>query len=234
MGYSTMRLRDQPISAVIASASNAEDLLEECGIDYWFGCDQTLAAACSAAHVDVAALEERLLASEPIARSEPERKGVSILIEELNSHLDAAIRPAILRIRTAAAYVSDARTSGVLQIVDQIEAMISVHTTLLRRVMPAITRAAAAVTPTGKRTTPEQRVVRDLALQHSLFAVRVKKLVDLCSTLASDGTSESAALARAARQLSKEIHHHIRVSYQAVMPYLFQAASRKPQIVEPW
>ncbi len=230
----TTRFRDQPISAVIASTSNAEDLLEDCGIDYWFGCDQTLATACSAAHVDVAALEKRLLASAPIASSEPERQGVSVLIEELNSHLDTAIRPAILHIRTAAADVSDARISKVLQIVDQIEAMISVHIALLRRVMPAITSAAAAGTSKGNRATLEQRVVRDLALQHALFAVRVKKVVDLCSMLATDGALEGAALARAARQLSKEIHHHIRISYQAVMPHLFEVASRKAQIVEPW
>ncbi len=225
----TSQLRDRSISAVIANTSNAEDVLEECGIDYWFDCNRTLAAACAAAHIDVAALEERLLPSASVA-TQPADKSISILIDELNSHLRTSIRPAILGVRKAAASVSDARTNDLLTMVGEIEAMISIHFELLRRVMPAVT----SDTTVREHTNPEQRVVRDLALQHALLALRVKKAVDLASQLARKGTAEAIALAGIARQLAKEIHHHIRISYQMVMPYLFAMASRRSHEVEPW
>lgn len=207
----TTQLRDQPVSAVIGSTSNAEEVFEECGIDYWFGGDKTLADACAAAHLDVDALEKRLIVSETGVH--PERERFQTLMDELLSHLDSSIRPAIAAMRSAAAAVSDPRAVSLVVMIEAIDAMTSMHAVLLRvRVMREISAGEDAL---------QQTVVRDLALQHGLLAVRIRKVVALCAEIGSP------PLSAAAQRLAKEIHHHIRISYEAVMPQLFELAKKK-------
>ena len=62
-------LLEEPIAEVIARTSNAEEIFEDFGIDYWFGCDQTLEHACAQLDADpqkVAAL----------LHAKPDRKSV--------------------------------------------------------------------------------------------------------------------------------------------------------------
>jgi hypothetical protein len=211
-------LRDQPLSAIISHAPGAEDVFEECGIDYWFGGDKTLASACAAARIDVDALEKRLAACE-VPPAEPLSEPFLTLLGELLAHFDLAIAPAVLNVRIAASELTDPRAGDVAAMMDAIETMTSAHAVLLRvRVIQEIAAASARI---------EQRVVRDLALQHALLAVRVRKLIALCSELAGDAGVRTAQLLRAAHQLAREIHHHIRISYEAVMPYLAELARRK-------
>lgn len=220
-------LRDQRISAVIACASNAEELLEECGIDYWFDCDRTLGAACAGARVDVAALENRLLASPKPGGPQPEDGCLSDVIGAVTCDLDAAVRPAIVGVRTVAARVSGAGVADYLKIIDDIESMISAHERLVRaHVMPAIAAPPSVAL--------DQHVVRELARQHALLALRVKKAADVCKRLAADGSAESATLDCATRRLAQAIHHHVRISYQNVMPQLFALVSKRPPGCETW
>jgi hypothetical protein len=214
-------LRDQLVSEVIASAPNAEDVLEACGVDYWFGGDQTLGAACAAAGVDVATVEAQILPH--LHEAEGKDDSLPALLAELTSHLDAEVRPAIARVRDAARNVPESRLGPFLAMVDGVDAMVAGHATLVSNcVLPAI--AAGQSAGVSDRPRLDHAVVRELAEQHALLAVRIRKVLDQCAVMDSDGTPQTAALTAAVRTLARAIHHHVRISYGSIMPHLFEDA----------
>lgn len=222
-------LVDEPIAAVIAKTSNAEEVLEECGIDYWFGTDKTLKAACDARKTDVHAIVRRL----EIAERERPPVPLAQLLDEIERHFDAEIRPAAIRVRSIAGEPGG-NMGAVLATLGAIEKILSRHLEIYRGyVLPAL-RARDAWKPgtASSQQTLDQRLVRELAMQHSILAVRARELVEAASAAAA---GDPSGLVAASRKLSREIHHHLRVAYNEVMPELFAfAAMTRPVGCEPW
>jgi iron-sulfur cluster repair protein YtfE (RIC family) len=232
----TMSYVDQPIASVIANTSNGEDVLEDSGIDYWFGCDATLGEACAARHVDPADVVSRL---SPL----PERSGpmksapesLSAILEELNAHLAESILPALQGIKAAAIRVPESGRSEFSSMVNSIEDLISTHEELVRT---RLVRPVEAIEATaGRDAAPpiDRRVLQQLALHHALLAFRIRELTEFVSRVAAEGPAEATALITATRQLRQQLHHHIRIGYNNVMPRLVAlAAATKPRDFEPW
>lgn len=205
----TTQLRFEPISTVLTRASNAEDVLEACGIDYWFDGDRTLSAACAAANVDVGDVEQKLTPCADDGASSVETS-VATLVRELDSHFDATIRPAMARVREALREVPAEARPALTRTVNHLDAVLASHAELLSSyVLPAIA-------PRGEIRS-NYAVVRQLAQQHALLAIRVRNLTDACP-------AGNEAFACAARELAHAIHHHLRISYAGVMPHLFEHA----------
>lgn len=208
----TTQLCDEPISTVIARASNAEDVFEACGIDYWFAGDRTLRAACAAANVDVGDVEKQLVPCADDGGVKPAEAEAATLVRELDAHFDAAIRPAMARVRDALRDVPPASRATLSRTVNHLDAVLASHAELLSSyVLPAIA-------PRGEIRS-NYAVVRQLAQQHALLAIRVRNLTDACP-------AGNEAFTRAARELAHAVHHHLRISYAGVMPHLFEHAVR--------
>ncbi len=227
---------DQPIAAVIANTSNAEDVLEDCGIDYWFGCDATLGAACAARHVDPAIIVSRL--SPLPERSGPMRsapESLSGILEELKAHFADAIRPALQGLKATAICVPESRRPEFSSMVNSIEDLISTHEELVRTRLVRLVEAIEATAGQNPAQPIDRRVLQQLALHHALFAFRIRELTEFVSRVAAEGPAEATALITATRQLRQQLHHHIRIGYNDVMPRLVAlAAATKPRGFEPW
>ena len=216
---------DQPISTVIDQTENAEEVFEELAIDYWFGADRTLRAACEARGLDAAAIEARLRPrATPVAQ-----KTLLAAIEELDHHFDEFIRPSVLALEEASCSVKD-RRGELLKVVTSIDESLSQHVQAVREeLLPSLMKSG------GEVGIADAKILRQVALEHDALTIQLKKLSQVASRLATEGTPEAAAVARSIGDLARHVHHHIRIAYHDLMPPLVaRAAAAKPTGYEPW
>jgi len=207
---------NRPLSDAVAAAANAEDIFEKQGIDYWFGWNQPLRAACADARVDPQDVVFRLVARDELPRDRSNQTLVA-LFSELDQQFDFRLEPAIRRARKAAP------SPDALHLIELIEKMLDSHTMTVRRMLSPV----AAALDLGAQTPVDAQIVRHLALQHSVLAVRARELYEEAAR------GEGTEFAEAARALVREIHQHIKISYNFILPRL-TAATRPVPGVEPW
>ncbi len=213
---------NEPLSDIVAAASNAEDLFEEEGIDYWFGWKQPLRQACEAAHVAPAEIAFRLVARDR-AQRDPSTESLVTLMSALDQHFELKLEPALAAARTAAEKLGKPAGERCLNTIALIERMTRNHVETARRTLSPM----AAAIDVGAAATLDEKVVRHMAMEHSLLAVRAGDLRDLAAH------SPDAEFAAAARALIRELHQHVKISYNFVFPRLI-AATRRPAGYEAW
>lgn len=213
---------NQRVSDVVAAATNAEDLFEEEGIDYWFGWNDSLREACKQARVSPEEIVFRLMARDRAAKDRSKESLVSLL-SELDQHYELRLGPALAAARAAAAKLDAAPRSRCLSTLDTIDRVIQGHEETARQSLSPV----AAALDVGAATSIDEKVLRGLAMEHSILALRATDLRDEAAH------AESAEYASAARQLIREVHEHIKISYNFIMPRLI-AAVHRPAGVEPW
>ncbi len=210
--YATIDVR-QPISDVVAAASNAEDLLEEAGVDYWFGWNQPLRAVCESAHVDPETIAFRLMARDTGVR-DLGREGLVSLFSTVDQHFELRLQPALVRARRAAETLDDlAARSTAAAVLEGIDRVTHGHMESVRQMSPF-----AAALDIGADVTIDSQTVRHLTLDHNTLAMCAQDL----RVLAEQGDGE---FADAARALTREIHQHIKIAYNFILPRLVAATS---------
>lgn len=213
---------NEPLSDIVAAASNAEELFEEEGIDYWFGWTQPLRRACEVAHVAPSDIAFRLLARDRTPRN-PSTESLVGLLSDLDQHYELKLGPALDRARTAAEKLEKPDGEQCIDTIAIIERMTRNHVETARRTLSPV----AAALDVGAAATLDEKILRHMAMEHSLLAMRAGDLRELAAR------SPNAEFAAAARALVRELHQHIKISYNFVFPRL-AAATRRPAGYEAW
>ena len=206
--YATIDV-NQRLSEIVASAANAEDLLEEAGIDYWFGWDRPLKAACESAHVDPGTIAFRLIARDQDRRDDSDTSLVA-LFSRLDQHFEVRLEPALIRASREAEALEDAPRNAAIAILDVITRVLRAHVETMRRSLSPV----AAAVDIGVSARVDGQMLRHLALEHATLAARSDDLRALADRL------DDSAFATAARALIREIHQHNKISYNFVLPRL--------------
>jgi iron-sulfur cluster repair protein YtfE (RIC family) len=205
--YATVDL-DQPIREVVESASNAEDLFEEAGIDYWFGWERSLRSACEAARVDPETIVFRLIARDEKVK-DLSRLSLVSLFSMLDQHFKLRLEPVLLRTRRAAETLDDLGAKQcAAAVIDIIERIVSSHVQTVRRTFSPLVAAIDA----GVSTTIDPQLLRQISLEHATLSARADDL--------RAQALEDSEFALAARELVREIHHHIKIAYNFIHPRL--------------
>jgi hypothetical protein len=211
-----------PLSHVVGVAANAEDLFEEEGIDYWFGWTRPLRAACEVAHVCPEDIAFRLLARDR-GLKDPAKESLVTLLSDLDQHFDLRLEPALVKARNAAAKLEKGARARCSSTIDTIDRVIQTHEATVRCTLGPI----AAALDVGAEVNVDEKIVRHLAMDHSILALRANDL------RADADQSQGTEFEAAARTLIREIHQHIKVSYNFILPRLV-AAGRPAAGHEAW
>jgi len=214
---------NRPLSEVVAAATNAEDLFEEEGIDYWFGWTQPFRTACEAAHVLPEEIAFRLLARDRSAK-DPRQENLVSLLSDLDQQFDLRLEPALNQAHAAVAKLGPVGRARCGSTIDTIERVIRAHVDTARRTLSPV----AAAIDVGADVRIDEKILRHLAMEHSILALRAK---DLREEAARAGVEEFTA---AASHLVREIHQHIKLSFNFILPRLLQASLCRPSGIEPW
>ena len=215
-------IEEQRVCDVLAGFPEAEDVLEQAGVNYWFAGDERLAAACNAAHADPGEIASRLNACQPCAQSDARPVTLAALLRESDDYWRQRLGPAIETAITTASIRQRHSTSRLLH---ELKERLEQHTATSRSLMPA-----ADAIERGEPGVLHQQILRTLRLDHLDLARLARDVRAQADTVAA----EDAALTDALRTVVREIHHHLSVAYNFILPRLVAAAVARPVSCEPW
>jgi iron-sulfur cluster repair protein YtfE (RIC family) len=221
-----METGDKKVCDVIASSPDAEDVLENAGVDYWFGWDRKLGQACEAANVDPDELASRLVSGRPCAHSEPRPAKLAALLKESDAQWIQRIAPSIAA-AVAAARLRKERGDGAARLLNELEIHFEQHMATSESLMPM-----ADSIEHGEAGIVGLVTLRTLRLEHLEFARIASGLRAEAERLGAD--ADVAELVAAMRTVIREIHRHIRVAHNFILPRLVAAATTRPVAFEPW
>jgi len=221
-----MAISEQRICDVVATSPEAEDILEDAGIDYWFGWERMLGAACAAANVDTDVLAGRLSSCRPCAISEPP-SSLAKLLRESEDQWKVTLAPAIRTALISAAALHGGREDVASQRLHALEAALAKHMETSRTLL-----LAAEAIEQGRAGSVDRETIRSLRLEHLDFARIANDLRDEAARLAPDDAA--ANLVAALRVVIRETHRHLKVAYNFILPQVVKAAAPRPLVCEPW
>ncbi|MBV9067962.1 MAG: hypothetical protein JO093_11070 [Acidobacteria bacterium] len=215
------RVAEQRVCDVIAGFPDAEDVLEQAGVDYWFGLDEILGAACEAADADPNDVASRLGACRPCAQGDSPPVSLAALLRESDAQWRERLAPAIAKAGAIAAL----RHPALSRLLQQLKKRLEVHTATSHSLLPA-----AEAIERGEAGVLEQKTLRTLRLEHLELARLARDL----RAYADRSDIDDAALTEALRGVIHEVHHHLMVAYNFILPRLVAAAVARPVACEPW
>jgi len=214
------RVEEQRVCDVIAGFADAEDVLEQAGVDYWFGSDETLGAACEAARADPKEVASRLAGCQLCAHSGSPPASLAALLRESDEQWRGRLAPAIAR----AIAIAEMRRPAISRLVQELKRRIEQHMATSRSLLPA-----AEAIERGEAGVLHPRTLRMLRLEH-LDLARIAR--DLRAYAETSGIDDD--LTDALRNVIHEVHHHLMVAYNFILPRLVTAAAARPVACEPW
>jgi iron-sulfur cluster repair protein YtfE (RIC family) len=214
---------DEPLSTLVEAIPDFESLLEDLGIDYWFGWRTSLRAVCAYDGVDLAKAEEAItraaaLAPAPPAATAPVRS-VSSILSELKQHYTIRIQPALRRLATECETMKRRGHELVRggKHIEWISRDLAAHMEKVDEILVPYVIALEQ----GRTVTSDPRITRDFALAHTDLAFHVRELQD---AVAAATSWREEAFRRAFRDAAREVHHHIRIGYNEVLPRIADLA----------
>jgi iron-sulfur cluster repair protein YtfE (RIC family) len=213
------RVAEQRVGDVIAGFPDAEDVLEQAGVDYWFGLDEMLGAACEAAHADQGEIASRLAACHPGAHNDSTPATLAALLRESNEQWSERLAPAIER----AISIAGTRSQAVSRLLQELKKRLEIHMATSRSLLPA-----AEAIERGEAGVLHPKTLRTLRLEHLDLARIARDLRAYASE------ANGADLTDALRSVIRGVHHHLMVAYNFILPRLVTAAVARPVVCEPW
>lgn len=215
-------IETQRVCDVIAGFPDAEDVLEQAGVDYWFGGDEILGVACKDAHADPAEVVSRIAACCPCARGDSPSATLAALLRESDEQWRQRLAPAIETALTTARIRSHPAASGPLR---ELKKRLEHHMATSHSLLPA-----AEAIGRGEAGVFDPTTLRALRLEHLDLARLVR---DLRAYAEASGAND-ADLADVLRGVIHEVHHHLMMAYNIILPQLVTAAAGRPVAYEPW
>jgi iron-sulfur cluster repair protein YtfE (RIC family) len=223
-----MEIEDKKICDVIAGSPEAEDILENAGVDYWFRWKRMLRPACQAAHVDPDEVAARLVSCPPRPGGESQPATLAALLRDSDQQWRQRIAPAITAVVTAAARLTGGRAAGATRLLGELQRQLEQHMATSRSLLPA-----ADAIERGQAGILDCETLRTFRLEHLEFARIARDLRAEADRLAAD--ADAAELVAAMRTVIREIHRHNKVGYNFILPRLVAAAAARPLAAgEPW
>jgi iron-sulfur cluster repair protein YtfE (RIC family) len=222
-----MEIEDRPISDVIALLPEAEDLLEDAGVDYWFGWERNLRGACEAADVDSVAIARRLLQCRPGTLVRTEWASLAALLRQSDEQWRLCLAPSITLAGAAARRLARGGRERVTRLLGELQGQLGRHMAACR----ALSSLAEAI-ERGQAGVVDKETIRALRLQHLEFARIARDLK--AETVGMEEGSGPAAPVAAIRTVVREIHRHIKVAHNFILPRLIPAVNTRPVSCEPW
>lgn len=214
----------QSLVRIVAQSREAERLLEQLGVDYWFGGDASLERACERAGVPLAVVAERLLRLGP-ASHEPFT--AAHLIAEIERHHARVLTPAMRaveeRVRRVRSQYRHSQLGQIAQLVHCIDRQLSDHMALGRTLLfPYFQELEKAV----QTSMPVQPMKLSACWRGRMAVDHTELLNDLLEArrLLSSVLPEPAPppsvrrAAEAMRQVEESLHHHVLLEYQCLFP----------------
>ena len=210
------------ICDIVSTSPAAEDVLDDAGVDYWFGWERPLRDACAAAHVDAAALEARLAAC-PIGGRCGERPVTLLaLLRESDEQWSNRLEPAIAAASRSVFGMSGGRGRTATQLLEELRTLLERHMQTSRSL-----QAAAAAIERGSMGVVSKETLRRLGLGHLAFIGIADDLRNEAARLAE--AEDKTGVAAALRRVVRETRRHVRVGYNFIVPRLLPVVrSRAP------
>ena len=222
-----MKIEDKRICDVIDGSAEAEDILEEAGVDYWFGWERMLRPACEAANVDPDDLAARLISCRPTAGGEPQPATLGELLRQSDQQWRERLAPAIASVVAAGAGLRAGRSEGATRLLLDLQKQLERHLAASRALLPV-----AGAIEEGQAGSVGRESIRAFRLEHLDFARMARDLGQEADRLAAD--ADLAEVVSAMRTVIREIHRHIKVGYNFILPRLVAAAGARQVAFEPW
>lgn len=218
-----MTLADNRLCDLVAVSPAAEEVLEDAGIDYWFGWERPLRVACEAAHIDVDELSARLSSCRPSALIGSQPAKLVMLLRDSDEQWRAQLAPAIAK----ALVLAGNRHPTTTRLLKELQTALNRHMKTSRSLEPAADDIEQAQAGSVDRET-----IRSFRLDHLDLARIAADLREEAARLRAD--AGTAALADALRIVIRETHRHIKVAHNFILPRLVAAAVARSVVCEPW
>ena len=219
-----MDIEDRRECDVIAGSADAEDFLENAGVGYWLGRDRVLGPACEAANVDRDEVAYRVASCRPCKHGEPRPARLAALLRESDNQWIQLLAPAI-----AAAVSAAQLTKGrhrATRLLSELQGQFEQHMATSESLMPM-----ADSIEHGDGGIVGLVTLRSLRLEHLDLARIARDLGAEAERIEAD--ADVAELVAALRTVIREIHHHIKIAYNFILPRLVAAATARPVAWEP-
>jgi hypothetical protein len=222
-----MEIEDRRICDVIARLPEAEEILENAGVDYWFGWERKFRGACEAAHIDPHALAGRMIDCPPGTDSEPRATTLTGLLLESNDHWARRLLPAIDAACASFAGGADGAGERAAALLCELRRELGAHMEASRSLL-----SIAAAIDAGQPALVNRRTVRSLQLKHLELSRIAQDLKDEASRMTSQPALTGPAVA--IRTVVREVHRHLKVAYNFILPRLVPAVAARVVACEPW
>ena len=223
---------NQRICDVVNARPAAEAFLEENGIDYWFGWDRNLRSACEAASVDAEELASHLdqfPRTSPIAHAATAAlPWLQTMLQESDRHATAEILPGLAHAEQALAALQPVQRKRVSVLLTMIRSAIQTH----EQTAGELIAAATSIDEVTSDAIADPALIRRLRLDHLELAELSKELGAEARYLST--SPEAQEVITAARQVISALHHHIKMSYNFILPRFTSAVQHRPVQSEPW
>lgn len=215
----------QSLVRIVAQSRDAERVLEQLGVDYWFGGDASLERACERAGVPLSVVAERLLHLTPPSAREPFT--AANLIAEIDRHYGRVLTPAMRgveeRVRRVRSQYRHSQLGQIAQLVHCIDRQLSDHLALGRTLLfPYFVELEKSV----QTATPAQPMKLSacwrgrMALDHTELLGDLLEARRLLSSVLPEPAPPPSVrrAAEAMRQVEEALHHHVLLEYQCLFP----------------
>jgi iron-sulfur cluster repair protein YtfE (RIC family) len=219
-----MEIEDKRVCDVIAGSADAEDFLENAGVGYWLGRDRKPGPACEAANVDPDEVASRLVSRRPCKHGEPRPAKLAALLRESDAQWRQRLAPAIV------AAVNAARLTKGRHRATRLLAELLGHSEQHMATSESLLPMADSIEH-GEGGIVGLVTLRTLRLEHVDLARIARDLRAEVERLEAD--ADVADLVAAIRVVIREIHHHIKIAYNFILPRLVAAATAGPVAFEP-
>src|ERR1043165_5881190 len=159
-----MNVQDQRICDIVAASPDAEDVLDDAGVDYWFGWERPLRSACDAAHVDSEALQARLPACSIGGPCEARPATLFALLRESDEQWSSHLEPAITAAFESVSTLGGRRGHAATRLLGELRARLESHMQVSRSL-----QASADAIDRGTKDVITKEMLRDLRLGHLAF-----------------------------------------------------------------
>ena len=218
-----MAIADNRICDLIAVSPAAEEVLEDAGIDYWFGWERPLRVACEAARVDVDELAIRLSSCRPCALVGSQPAKLAMLLRDSEQQWSAQLAPAIAK----ALVLAGSHHPTATRLLKELQTALGRHMKTSRSLQPAADDIERA-----KAGSVDRETIRSFRLDHLDLARIAADLRTEAGRLSRDGSA--AALADAVRIVIRETHRHIKLAHNFILPRMVAAAVARSVECEAW
>lgn len=209
---------------MIAGSADADDFLENAGVGYWLGRDRGLGTLPAAASVDSGEGASRIESCRPCKYGGPRPAELAALLRESDKQWIQRLVPAIATAADAARLTKGRHRAT--RLLSELQGHSEQHMATSESLLPM-----ADSIEHGDGGIVGLVTLRTLRLEHLDLARIAHDLRAEAGRLEADG--DVAALVAALRTLISEIHHHIEIAYNFILPRLVAAATARPVAREP-